>query len=121
MEGLPEGVRAHGLKIPAGRSCGIMLVWARENSRGAMARAMFTGHATIDGAAVSRPCRMASMSFPIPDAWNEIPSPRLMADVPVSVSGFDFAPITIAAASKEVLTVVAGQKLTIPLTHTRRS
>lgn len=121
MEGLPEGVTAHGLKIPAGQSRGLMLVTARENAPRAIASAKFTGHATIDGVAVSRPCRLASMSFPIPDAWNEIPSPRLMADVPVSVSGFELAPITVAPLSKEVLTVTAGEKLTVPLTHARRS
>jgi hypothetical protein len=121
MEGLPEGVTAHGLKIPAGQSRGLMLVTASEHAPRAFANATFTGHATIDGAAVTRPCRLASMAFPIPDAWNEIPSPRLMADVPVSVSGYDFAPITISPTTKDLLTVAAGQKVTIPLTHTRRS
>jgi hypothetical protein len=60
------------------------------------------------------------MSFPIPDAWNEVPSPRLMADLPVSVSGIDFAPVTVAPTTKE-LTVVAGEKLTVPLSLVRRS
>lgn len=121
MEGLPEGVTARGLKIPAGQSRGLMLVTASENAPRAIASATFAGRATIDGVAVTRPCRLASMAFPIPDAWNEIPSPRLMADVPVSVSGFEFAPITVAPKAKEVLTVTAGEKLTVPLAHTRRS
>jgi hypothetical protein len=109
------------LKIPAGQSRGLMLVTAHENAPRGLASATFTGRATIDGVVVSRPCRLASMAWPIPDAWNEIPSPRLMADVPVSVSGRDFAPLTVAPASKEVLVVKAGEKLTIPLVHTRRS
>lgn len=121
MENLPEGVTAQGLKIPAGQSRGLMLVTANQNAPRAIAQARFTGKATINGASVIRPCRVASMAFPIPDAWNEIPSPRLMADVPVSVSGVDFAPLTISSASKETLTVIAGEKLTIPLIHTRRS
>jgi hypothetical protein len=121
MEGLPEGVTAHGLKIPAGQSRGLMLVTASDNAPRAFASAKFIGRATIDGAIVTRPCRLASMAFPVPDAWNEVPRPRLMADVPVSVSGRDFAPITISPPKTEMLTVVAGEKLTIPLTHTRRS
>ncbi len=121
MEGLPEGVTAHGLKIPAGQSRGLMLVTARQDAPRAIANAAFLGRATIDGASVTRPCKMASMAFPIPDAWGEIPSPRLIADVPVSVSGGELTPLTISPASKETLTVVAGEKLTIPLTHTRRS
>ncbi|HTN76058.1 MAG TPA: serine protease, partial [Pirellulaceae bacterium] len=121
MEGLPAGVTAQGLKIPAGQSRGLMLVTARQDAPRAVANAKLMGRSTIDGVVVNRPCQMASMAFPIPDAWGEIPSPRLIADVPVSVSGSELAPLTIAPVTREVLTVVAGEKLTIPLTHTRRS
>ena len=121
MDGLPEGVTARGLKIPAGQSRGLMLVSAHQNAPRAIGSANFTGRAVINDAAVTRTCRLASMSFPIPDAWNEVPSPRLMADIPLSVSGLDFAPITVSPKSAEMLTVVAGEKLTIPLTHVRRS
>lgn len=121
LEGLPEGVTAQGLKIPAGQSRGLMLVTAHQNAPRAVGSAQFAGRATIDGTAVTRRGHLASMAWPIPDAWNEIPSPRLLADVPVSVSGIDFAPITVSPTSKDVLTVTEGQKLTIPLTHVRRS
>jgi len=120
MEGLPEGVTASGLKIPAGQSRGLMLVTANQNAPRALGSATFFGRATINGETVSRPCRVASHAWPIPDSWGEIPSPRLMADVPVSVSGREFAPITLAPP-KELQTVTAGEKLTIPLLHTRRS
>lgn len=121
MDGLPEGVSAAGLKIPAGQSRGLMLVTAHQNAPRAIGGGNFTGRAVIDGTEVKRPCRLASMAWPITDAWGEVPSPRLMADVPVSVSGVDFAPITVAPTAKEMLTVTAGEKLTIPLVHTRRS
>ncbi len=120
MEGLPEGVTANGLKIPAGQSRGIMLVTANQNAPRAVGSGTFFGRATINGEVVSRPCRLASYAWPIPDSWGEIPSPRLMADVPVSVSGREFAPITLTPPN-EVQTVTAGEKLTIPLLHTRRS
>ena len=121
MDGLPEGVTAHGLKIPAGQSRGLMLISAHQNAPRAIGSANFQGKAIINGAAVVRPCRLASMSWPIPDAWNEVPVPRLMADVPVSVSGLEFTPLSVAPASKEMLQVTAGEKLTIPLAITRRS
>lgn len=121
MDGLPEGVTASGLKIPAGQLRGLMLVSAHQNAPRGIGSINFTGRAVIDGNAVSRPCKLASMAWPIYDAWNEIPSPRLLADVPVSVSGIDFTPLSIAPQTKEVLTVVAGEKLTIPLVHTKRS
>lgn len=121
MEGLPEGVAAHGLKIPSGQSRGLMLVSADENAPRAFANAKFFGHGQVDGKSVTRPCHLASVAWPIPDSWSEIPSPRLMEDVPVSVSGHEKAPLTLAPSSPDFLTVVAGDKLTVGLKHTRRS
>lgn len=120
MDGLPEGVAAHGLKIPAGQSRGLMLITAHQNAPRAFANAVFVGRALVNGQPVTRPCRLASVSWPIPDSWGEIPSPRLLADVPVSVSGFDLAPLTIAPLAPQI-EAIAGEKLTIPFVHTRRS
>lgn len=120
MEGLPKGVTAQGLKIPAGQSRGMMLITAQADAPRGYANAVFVGRATIAGKSVTRPCRLASVSWPIPDSWTEIPSPRLLADVPVSVSGSDKAPLTIAARTPVVETQ-AGEKLTIPLVHKRTS
>ena len=50
----------------------------------------------IGDAPVERPCLLASMAWPVPDAWGEIPRPRLLSDVVVSASGVDFAPLSIA-------------------------
>ena len=121
MEGLPEGVTAHGLKIDAGKTRGQMLISARQDAHAAFTNATFTGRAMIDGTAVTRQCWLASHAWPIPDSWGEIPAPRLLADVPVSVSGVDLAPITIAPASREIVEVTAGEKITIPLTQTLRT
>jgi hypothetical protein len=120
MENLPKGVTAGGLKIPAGSSRGMMLVTAAADAPRGYANAAFLGRATVNGKPVERPCHLASFSWPIPDSWGEIPSPRLMKDVPVSVSGLEAAPITIAAKSP-MFEVKAGEKLTVPLVHTRAS
>lgn len=114
MEGLPKGVKAHGLKIPAGKSRGMMLITAEENAPHGYSNVTFMGRATIGNKAVTRPCRLASMAWPIPDSWRDIPSPRLLADVPVSVSGVKLAPLTIVAKSPRVEAKV-GEKLTIPI------
>jgi len=121
MDGLPQGVTARGLKIPAGQSRGILLVTAHQDAPRALVSANFTATAQIGGAAVTRPVRLASFSWPIPDSWGEIPHPRLMGDVPVSVSGAEYAPITIAPAKSDVWEVTAGEKLMIRLVLTRRS
>lgn len=120
MEGLPEGVSAQGLKIPAGRSRGLLLITAQQNAPQAFVNATFVGRAQINGQPVTRPCRLASISWPIRDSWGEIPSTRLLADVPVSVGGVDRAPLTIAPRTPRIEATV-GDKLTIPLVHTRHS
>ncbi|MFK7777479.1 MAG: serine protease [Gimesia sp.] len=121
MENLPEGVTSAGLKIPKGKSRGIMLVSSEANAPRGMTIAGFFGRATINGKLVVRPCRLASMQWPIKNGWSEVPSPRLMADIPVSVSNSELAAITIAPAENKVWEVTAGEKLTIPLNHARRS
>ena len=83
-----------------------------------LGNAAFVPAAQIDGQEVTHPCRLASMAWPILDAWSEIPFPRLLADVPVSVSGFEFAPLSIAPPIDVIQAVTAGGKLTIPLFHT---
>lgn len=121
MENLPDGVTATGLKIPKGKSRGIMVVSAEGSAPRGLTSAQFFGRATINGKEVTRPCQMASMQWPVKNAWSEVPSPRLMVDVPVSVSNSELAPITIASAENKVWEVTAGEKLTLPLTHRRRS
>ncbi len=121
MSDLPEGVSACGLKIPAGKSVGTLLISASESASAAHGVAKIFGRARIDGKTVTRPCRLASMVWPVKDASQEIPNPRLVADVPVSVSRSEGAPVTIAAAENKVWEVKAGDKLAIPLKVTWRS
>lgn len=120
MEGLPEGVTAQGLKIPAGQTRGIMLITADQNAPRSLANVTFYGRATLGESPTTRPVHMAAMAWPIVDSWGEIPSPRLVTGLPVSVTTSEYAPITIAAKEKKVWEVAAGEKLTIPLVHTRR-
>lgn len=120
MDSLPDGVTARGLKIPAGQTRGILLITADSNAPRGLSSASFYGQATIDGKQVTRPCTLSSMKWPVPNAWGEIPSPRLLVDVPVSVCGSEFAPLTIEPVEQKIWEVVAGEKLTIPLVHTRR-
>jgi hypothetical protein len=120
MEGMPKGVTAHGLTIPAGQSRGMVLITAAADAPRGYANAKFVGRSRIAGQAVTRPCRLASVAWPIPDSWEEIPSPRLLADVPVSVSGVEQSPLTITAKAS-VLEAKEGEKLTVPLVHKRTS
>ncbi|HUP79914.1 MAG TPA: serine protease, partial [Pirellula sp.] len=117
MEGLPDGVTAQGLRIPAGKTRGIMLVTADDQAPKALANVSFYGKSQVNGVEVRRPVQMAAMAWPIVDSWGEIPSPRLVTGLPISVTGAEFAPISIAAKEKKVWEATVGQKITIPLQH----
>jgi hypothetical protein len=122
MENLPPGVTTAGLKIPSGKSRGIMLVTADPQAPRGFMEASFVGRGVIEGETVERPVRMAQMAWPIVDSWSEIPSPRLVAGIPVSVTESEVAPLTITPQeAKDVWEVTTGQKLTIPLVLQRRS
>lgn len=120
MDDLPKGVTATGLKIPAGKSKGTVLVTANGNAPQGMSNASFTGRATINGKLVERSASLASMSWPVRNAWSEIPNPRLLVDVPVSVSDSESAPVSVAPKQQKIWEAKVGEQLTIPLVHTRR-
>lgn len=121
VEGLPNGVRAAQSKIEAGKVRGIVLITADQNAPRGLSSARIFGRSQVNGEVITRPLHLASMQWPVRDASSEIPSPRLLADIPVSVCGSEFAPITIGPLEEKLYEVTAGQKLTVPLLHTRRS
>lgn len=121
MENLPPGVSAAGLKIAKGKNFGHLILTASGDAKRGFSLAKITGKATIGGAVVTRPVRVASMEWPVKDAKGEIPVPRLMADVPVSVSDSEQAPLTMAPAENKVLVATAGDKLKVPLKLTWRN
>ncbi len=120
MDDLPDGVAASGLKIPAGQSRGIMLVSAHQDAPRGMRIAKLVGRAIIQGQEVIRPCQLASMAWPVSNSWAEIPAPRLLANIPVSVGGSEVAPLSITAREPKVWEATVGDTLKIPLIHVRR-
>ena len=121
MEDLPPGVSASGLTIPAGKLQGMLFITAAENATPAFSVAKILGRAKVNGAVVTRPCRLASVLWPVEYAPLELPKSRLLADVPVSVTNFEQAPVSIAAAGKGALQVSVGETLKIPLKVAWRS
>lgn len=121
MENLPPGVSAAGIKIAKGKPYGHLILTAAADAKSGFSLATITGKAMVNGTAVTRPVRLASMEWPVKDAKGEIPSPRLMADIPVSVSDSEQAPLTIAAAENKVFEAKAGETLKIPLKLTWRN
>jgi hypothetical protein len=117
MENLPPGVSAAGLKIGKGKPYGHLILTADEKAPRGFSLAKIIGKAVIGGKEVVRPVRVA----PVKDAKGEIPAPRLMADIPVSVTDSEQAPLTIALAENKVFEAKAGETLKIPLKLTWRN
>jgi hypothetical protein len=120
MENLPEGVTATGLKIAAGQTRGIVLVSAKANAPRGLTMATLFGRATINGQEIVRDCKFASMKWPVTNARNEIPAPRLVQQIPVSVGGVEQAGLSIHPSEEKVWEAKVGQKLAIPLDLIRR-
>jgi hypothetical protein len=121
MENLPPGVSAAGLKIAKGKPFGHLILTASGDAKRGFSLAKIVGKSTVNGAVVTRPVRVASMEWPVKDAKGEIPAPRLMADVPVSVSDSEQAPLTIATVENKVFEAKVGETLKIPLKLTWRN
>lgn len=120
MENLPEGVTATGLKIAAGETRGIVLISAAPNAPRGLEFASVVGRATIGDQEIQRQCKLASMKWPVTNAKSEIPAPRLLDQIPVSVGGIEQAGLSIQAAEDKVWETTVGAKLTIPLRLVRR-
>jgi hypothetical protein len=121
MENLPPGVTASGLKIPAGKLQGMLFLSASENATPAFSVAKMAGRAVVNGSTVTRPCRLASVLWPVDYAPTELPKSRLMADVPVSVTDFEKAPVSIAGDGQTSWEASVGETVKIPLRSVWRS
>jgi len=121
MENLPPGVSAAGLRIGKGKSYGHLVLMASSEAKAGFSLARIVGRAAIDGKEVTRDGRVASTEWPVKDAHGEVPAPRLMADVPVSVTDSEQAPLTIAVAEDKVFEAKAGETVKVPLKLTWRN
>ncbi len=115
VDNLPPGVTAAGLRIPAGKNQGTLLLTAADSAPRGVTIARVFGKAKVDGVEIQRNCPTASMAWPVRDHSQDVPAPRLLADVPISVGGSELIPLTITAAEAKIFEALAGSKLTIPL------
>lgn len=114
MDNLPAGVQAKGLKIGKGKSVGHLILSSAKDAKPGWTLANLRGRAVIDGKPIERRVAMAGVQWPVRDAKGELPAPRLLADVPVSVSNSEPAPVTLATAQPSFEAKVGG-KVDIPL------
>lgn len=115
LTGLPPGVTATGLKIPAGKMRSVVLLTAAENAPTGWGQVEFLAKSRVGESDVVRPVHIGQMTWPIVDSWSEIPNPRLVRGFPVSVTNSETAPLTLAPREVRVWEVKQGEKLQLPL------
>lgn len=120
MDELPVGMTATGLTIPAGKSQGTLLITAAVGGPTVLGTPRISGKAKIGDAEVTHLSPLASQAWPVRDGWQEIPKPRLMSDVAVSITAEEAAPLTISPANSEVINAKPNEKVTVPLKLTWR-
>ncbi|MEZ6086656.1 MAG: hypothetical protein R3C05_01215 [Pirellulaceae bacterium] len=110
MKNLPDGVTA-GVKIAAGQSRGIMLITADQDAPRGLSMASFSGTSELNGEQVVRPVHLATMKRPVTNAWSEIPEPRLVPTIPVSVGGSEYAAFTLASTQDVIDAAVTARAI----------
>lgn len=125
VAGLPPGVTATGLAIPAGQSRGQILLTAADDAPRGLAAVAILGRGTTGAETIERRCRIAGQCWPVRDGWSEIPFPRLLADAPVSAGGVQPAPLSLRTpgtgrSAEAPIEAAAGATIEVPLELVKR-
>ena len=120
VEGLPAGVTATGLRIPAGASRGIVAITAADGASSSPVPLRIVGRGAVAGTEVVRPCRIASMAWPVRDHWAELPRPRLVSEPLLTVAAAEPAPLTIRGPGSGPVEAALGATVKVPISLVRR-
>lgn len=120
VEGLPAGVTAAGLRIPKGASRGIVAITAADGASASPVPLRIFGRGTVAGSEVARPCRIASMAWPVRDHWSELPRPRLVSEPLLTVSVAEPAPLAIRGPGSGPIEAASGATVKVPISLVRR-
>jgi hypothetical protein len=120
VEGLPQGVTAAGLRIPKGAARGIVAITAADAATAAPVPLEIVGRAAVADGEIVRPCRIASVAWPIRDHSAELPQPRLVSGPMLTASAAEPFPLALRGPAGGPIEAVAGSTVRIPLSLVRR-
>ena len=120
VEGLPTGVTAEGLQIPKGAARGIIAITAADEASTSPVPLKIIGRSTVAGSDIVRPCRVASVAWPIRDHSGELPQPRLLSEPLLTASTTEPFPLTIRGTAAGPIEAAAGAAVKVPITLVRR-
>ncbi|MFM8891221.1 MAG: hypothetical protein ACKOTB_06285, partial [Planctomycetia bacterium] len=117
-EGLPAGVTAQPVVVPANANRATLVVVAAADAKPMAGTFRVVGKADREGGEIARTARAATLRWDV-DSANKPVLLRETAGIPLAVFA-DAAPVTVAPAETKVWETARGGKLTIPLTVVRR-
>lgn len=121
--GLPAGVTAATLRIPAASNTVNFFLAAKDDAPAALSEIKITGTAKVGDTQLVREARLTTVNWDLATDNNttEGPQTRLTRSFPLAVTDRESAPLTFAMEAKQPLETCVFNKLLIPVNFTRRA
>lgn len=123
VSGLPAGIIAPPVKIPAASNVFSLFLAAKDDAPAGLGEVKITGTAKLGDATLVREARLSTVSWDLASDNNttEAPQTRLARSFPLAVTDRESAPLTFAMEAKQPLETCVFNKLLIPVNFTRRA
>ncbi|PAW80677.1 MAG: hypothetical protein B9S33_18015 [Pedosphaera sp. Tous-C6FEB] len=123
VAGLPAGVTASAVRIPATSNSISLFLAAKDDAPAALAEIKITGTAKTGDTQLVREARLTTVNWDLATDNNttEAPHTRLARSFPIAVTDRESAPLTFAMEAKQPLETCVFNKLLIPVNFTRRA
>lgn len=123
VSGLPAGIIAPPVKIPAASNTFSLFLAAKDDAPAGLGEVKITGTAKLGDATLVREARLSTVNWDLATDNNttESPQTRLARSFPLAVTDRESAPLTFAMEAKQPLETCVFNKLLIPVNFTRRA
>ena len=123
VTGLPAGIAAAPIRIPASSNTISLFLAAKDDAPASLGEIKITGTAKVGDAQLVREARLSTVSWDLVTDNNttEPPQTRLTRSFPIAVTDRESAPLTFAMETKQPLETCVFNKLLIPVNFTRRA
>lgn len=123
VAGLPAGLTAAPIRIPASSNTISLFIAAKDDAPAGLGEVKITGTAKVGDAQLVREARLTTVNWDLATDNNttEAPQTRLARSFPLAVTDRESAPLTFAMEAKQPLETCVFNKLLIPVNFTRRA
>ena len=123
VSGLPAGIIAPPVRIPASSNVFSLFLAAKDDAPAGLGEVKITGTAKLGDATLVREARLSTVNWDQAADNNatEAPQTRLARSFPLAVTDRESAPLTFAMEAKQPLETCVFNKLLIPVNFTRRA